>query len=451
MAAKEYVKNHIRHKKLSKGHLITNDYGSWAHLTDEEYAQFTADNMPQSLQESLASKGILLSEENVEQVIEEYRRKNSFLFQGASLHIVVPTLRCNLRCIYCHAKAQPLAAQGYDMDMATAKKSIDFIFQTPSVPISIEFQGGEPLLRFDLVKYMVEYIKEKNKTHKKNVHISIVTNLNYMTDEIFEFFKSHGVGICTSLDGPENVHNANRANHGKTHNWIKKIVESYTVNAMLLVTEHSVGFHKEIVDEYLGLGLDKIWIKPVNKLAYAVENWRKVGISPEQYLDFYKKALDYIVKTNKKQSLVENYTKILLRKILTKDCVNFTDLESPCGAVIGQLALNYDGNVYTCDEGRQFDIFKLGSIDQPYRELVTSREACAIVHASINDNSYCDICAFKPYCGLCPVCSYSETGNVLSKLPDRRCQILMGMFEHIFEKLMFDKEYTDVFHSWVKN
>jgi hypothetical protein len=28
------------------------------------------------------------------------------------------------------------------------------------------------------------------------------------------------------------------------------------------------------------------------------------------------------------------------------------ELRSPCGAGIGQLLYNYDGKVYTCDEGR---------------------------------------------------------------------------------------------------
>jgi len=41
-------------------------------------------------------------------------------------------------------------------------------------------------------------------------------------------------------------------------------------------------------------------------------------------------------------------------KILTENDPNFLDSRSPCGACIGQVAYNYDGKVYTCDEGRMF-------------------------------------------------------------------------------------------------
>ena len=138
-----------------------------------------------------------------------------------------------------------------------------------------------------------------------------------------------------------------------------------------------------------------------------------------------------------------------MRKILTDESVNFTDLQSPCGAAIGQIAYNYDGNVYSCDEGRLFEIFKLGSVDDTYKEIVTSESSCAIVKSSINDNPYCEKCAYKPYCGLCPVCHYAKTGNIISKLPDERCKILMGMFDYIFEKLVSDEEYRKVFMEWV--
>ena len=260
---------------------------------------------------------------------------------------------------------------------------------------------------------------------------------------------SNNIGICTSLDGCKSVHNKNRGDYDKTVYWIKKIREKYTINAMVLVTKHTLPYYKEVVDEYVKLNLPRIWIKPVNNLGFARDSWNEIGISAEEFLSFWKKALHHIIKINKKTLLIENYTRIILRKILTNECVNFTDLQSPCGAAIGQIAYNYDGSIYTCDEGRLYDIFKLGTVDDKYKDLLCSSTTRSIVRASMNDNPVCELCAYKPYCGLCPVCSYADTHNVISKLPNRRCDILRGMFDHIFEKILFDKEYKKVFLTWL--
>ena len=442
--------NHIRSKRLKDGFLVTTDHSSWSYLNEEEFKQLKNNSMEEPLISMLKEKGILLDKGNINNVVADYREKCKYLFQGASLHIIVPTLRCNMECVYCHSKAKSVDEKNCDMDEETAKKTVDFIFQSPSNAIMIEFQGGEPLLRFDLVKYIVLYAKQLNKKYKKNLKFSLVTNLTLMTDDIFDFLREEVVGICTSLDGCEIVHNKNRGNHDKTIYWIKKIIEKYTINAMLIATKHSLPYHKEIVDEYAKLGLKTIWIKPVNNLGYAKEKWEEVGMTAEEYLSFWRNAMDYIFEVNKKTLLRENYARIILRKILRKECVNFTDLESPCGAVIGQITYNYDGSIYTCDEGRLFDIFKLGNVNEKYKDVVASKETTSIVEASINDNPVCEVCAYKPYCGVCPVCSYSETKNIISKLPNRRCEILKGMFDYIFEKVLFDEKYREMFFGWLE-
>ncbi|MFW9873762.1 MAG: radical SAM protein, partial [Candidatus Thorarchaeota archaeon] len=211
-----YVLNHLRSRKLRDNYLITTDYGSWAYLTDKEYKQLKNNNLGEPLFSLLKEKGIILNKYNAHNVIIDYRKKCLYLFQGTSLHIVVPTLRCNLKCIYCHSVAKSLTAKGYDMDKETAKKTVEFIFQSPSRAITIEFQGGEPLLRFDLVKYIVKYAKQLNKKYKKNLKFSLVTNLTLMNNDILKFLMSHVVGICTSLDGCKLVHNKNRQEYDKT-------------------------------------------------------------------------------------------------------------------------------------------------------------------------------------------------------------------------------------------
>ena len=62
--------------------------------------------------------------------------------------------------------------------------------------------------------------------------------------------------------------------------------------------------------------------------------------------------------------ICERHAVIFLRKILQGYAENYMELRSPCGATVGQMAYFYDGNVFTCDEGRMLyemgnDAFKL--------------------------------------------------------------------------------------------
>lgn len=449
---KAYVVPHLRQRKIGDGYLITNDFGAWAHLDPEELRSLRSGRPGSSLLGLLESRGIVLARSNHEDVIADSRRRCGFLFQGASLHIMAPTLRCNIRCVYCQSGAMPKSEKHVDMSPETARKAVDFIFQSPSSGITIEFQGGEPLLRWDIIRLVVEYAKELNKKHNKILEWNIVTNLIEMSEDKLDFFIKHKIGICTSLDGPEELHNKNRGCYDKTAYWIRKIAERHHLNAMPLITRHSLSYPTELVNEYVRLGLRRTWIKPLNNLGYAAQNWDRIGITEEQFIDFYKKALRHIIKVNEKTFFIERYTHILLRKIIEKDSVNYLDLQSPCGAAIGQLAYSYDGSIFTCDEGRFFrDVFRLGTVDDSYKEVLSSANTQSIIKASINDNPVCEACAYKPFCGLCPVCSYGETGNLVPKLPDRRCRILMAMFDYVFEKLLFDESYRKVFLSWVEN
>jgi len=92
----------------------------------------------------------------IDMLATKYRTKKAFLNNFTALHMVVPTLRCNSNCRYCQVSRKDVSADHVDMSKATAKKVVDLIFKSPSPAIKIEFQGGEPLLNFTIVRYIVE-------------------------------------------------------------------------------------------------------------------------------------------------------------------------------------------------------------------------------------------------------------------------------------------------------
>ena len=95
----------IREMKIGDDTVLMADHGSWVSLSKKEYDLYRSGKVETSPQlfGFLASKGIILTDDNRQAVTDAYRKRKRFLYQGTSLHIVVPTLRCNHRCVYCHS------------------------------------------------------------------------------------------------------------------------------------------------------------------------------------------------------------------------------------------------------------------------------------------------------------------------------------------------------------
>src|SRR4029077_17870457 len=91
---------------------------------------------------------------------------------------------------------------------------VNLMFESPSKFLTLELQGGEPLLAFDVIKYIVSVAEPRATKLEKNLDIVITSNLAFLTDDILEYCKAHRIKLSTSLDGPEFVHNANRPRPG---------------------------------------------------------------------------------------------------------------------------------------------------------------------------------------------------------------------------------------------
>jgi len=223
----------------------------------------------------------------------------------------------------------------------------------------------------------------------------------------------------------------------------------------LTVSKFSLKYPKEIVNEYMKLGFRRIHLRPLSFLGLSGKMRDKTGYSVKEFIKFWKKAMDYIISLNLKgKPFLERGSRIMLQKILTDKDPHFLDLMSPCGAALGQQMLyNYDGKVYTCDEGRMIgdDTFVIGNVNKDsYRDMLCHETVKSVCTASLLDNLPCDNCVYKPYCGVCPVLNYALYGDIFTSLADNeRCKLHKNMFDYLFKKLE-NKRIKKVFESWVK-
>jgi len=467
----------FRFKKIKNKYLLTNDVGDYLFLREKEFENFLTNNLEKDKEPylSLKEKNFLKNELDLTGLIEKYRSKKAFLFGGPSLHIVVVTLRCNHKCIYCQASAQAMDRKDLDMNQETANQVLDKIFETTSPYVAIEFQGGEPLVNWPIVKFIIEESIKRNRKAKKDLEIRLVSNFSLMTEEKFKYLIDKKVSMCVSLDGPEKVHNKNRILVGDEDNsyqyatrWAKKFFKLYPqlrkkeyifkMGVAVTISRFSLPYYKQIVDEYLKLGFDNIYLRPLNPFGFSQNSWQKISYLAKDFVDFYKKALSYIIQLNLKgKKFREKTAYTFLTKILTKYDPNHLDFRSPCGAGIGQLAYHYNGDVYTCDEGRMLSMmgdesFRLGNVrENSYQDIVASPVTRTLCTASCLEGlAGCSDCVYKPYCGVCPIYNYFEQGNIFGQMPtNQRCQINQAILDFLFEKLE-DPKIKTILETWPK-
>jgi len=465
----------FRHRQVGGKVLITSTEGNFLLLTPDEFARFAEGDVPDGtpLYTRLAERNFVRAAVDARAMTERLRARRTFLHAGPNLHILVVTLRCNETCVYCHASRADMNATHTDMTKEIADKTIDLVFQSTSPSVTIEFQGGEPLVNFEVVKHVIEAARAKNRAAGKRLEFTMVSNLSLMDEEKLAYLVENKVQICTSIDGPEHLHDKQRklpglSAHQKATHWIRRINDAYAamgldptlyhVEALLTTTRETLPRWKDVVDTYVSLGCRALFLRPVDPFGFADRTAPRVEYPRAEYLDFYRSAVDYILELNKQGvEILERFAAIFLTKILGGEDPNFLDIRSPCGAGIGQVAYNYDGKIFTCDEGRMLHemgdhTFLIGDVQTAkYRELMGHETVRALAIASnLDAQPDCVNCTYQPYCGVCPVHNHKTQGSIFGRMRESSlCAVHKGIQDFLFEKIGGgDKETLEIFQRW---
>ncbi len=460
---KDYKEINYRTKSYGdKGILIITDMGKWILLNTKEYEKFILAKLDDELFEKLENALVIKTKNNAERIIKNAEMYFWDITNSTSLHILVPTLRCNHTCSYCYAFRKPEDAEGFDMSEDTARKVVDFIFQGPAKNIVIEFTGGEPLEKFDIIKSVVLYAEEKNLVANKILDFAIVNNGSLLDDTKLSFIKEHKIGLCFSLDGPKEIHDLHRKftlePKRSSYEMIMKVIEETKkkynrVFAIPVITKASLSKYKEIIDLYVKLGFPSFRYKYITDFGFATANWNTLAYDAEAFIEVWKKIVDYILDLNRKGIKIrEEVSSILIQKILMGKNPGFAELSCPCGAIDGQILYDYDGSIYSCDEARTLgEDFKLGNVHSNTFYDLRNNKIRQIMKCNSSMLGFtCDACPWYPYCGICPLENYKKEGTMVVNLPNKnlRCKIHKYMIETLFEKILFNREERELLRKW---
>lgn len=450
--------------------LVTNMVGEYQMLSSKAFEEFTRHQLTQTSSDyiNLRSKHFLLDESNevaIDLLALKLRTKLSRLSDFTALHIFVVTLRCEHSCPYCQVSRQSEDKNKYDMSIDIADKAIDMVFKSPSPSIKIEFQGGEPLLNFDLIKYVVNKAQFVNQAHQRYLDFVIATNLAVVTSDILNFCRDNKVHISTSLDGPSDLHNKNRPRKGhdsyeRAINGIqlaRDILGKDQVSALMTTTEASLNRAREIIDEYVENEFNGIFLRHLSPYGFAIKTKSYASYSTDRWLDFYKEGLEYIIQLNKDGvEFQEFYASTILKKILTSEESGFVDLMSPAGLGIAAAVYNYDGTVHPSDESRMLaemgdEKFKLGNVlENTYEEIFGSDALLEPLEDSFAaSNPMCSDCAYESYCGADPVYHYAMHKDFVGRKPESAfCKRNMSIIEYLIDRMEDDLYVKKLFQRW---
>jgi len=383
--------------------------------------------------------------------------------QFSPIFMIVPTLRCDHTCTYCQVSRAPENADGYDLNPESIPKILETIKSLASAPYKIEIQGGEPLLRFDLVKQLYE--EAVAQLGKGNFEFVIATSLSLLDENIMQWAKDNKVHFSTSLDGDELVHNKNRilANNSSFHQ-VKRAVQAIqqelghgSVATVTTVTKELLERPEALIEAHLELGLHDMFVRPISPYGFANTN-ASDDYDVANYIQFYEQLLKEVFRLNSAGTqFIEHSASIHMKRILNPGFSQYADLKSPSGFILNSVLFNFDGKVYGSDESRMLQRV-LGKIDfscgtSDSIKLLESSLYKTIISSSFNMlHPGCDTCAYQPFCGADPCQNISLYGEpVGDKSKSHFCQYHKMMFRLLLDLYNSNTQYRDLLGSWAND
>lgn len=359
----------------------------------------------------LINEGILYSKDLYENVVNKAVGTASYI-KALCLNIAHD---CNLRCKYCFADEGEYKGKREIMSPEVAKKAIDFVIKHsgPRKNIEVDLFGGEPLMAFETVKQVVEYAKEIQKIHGKNIRFTMTTNATLLNDEIMKFIDENMGNIVLSIDGRKSVNDKVRVRADGTGSFdsifpkIKKMVSMRDKNKQYYArgtfTHENLDFSEDV--KFLAdSGFKEISVEPVvlpkgHPLALKEED---LPVIFEQYDKLYEDMLER--RKNGKEFKFYHFN----IDLQGGPCIY--KRISGCGAGHEYVAITPTGDVYPCHQFVGNEKFKMGNIFEDDLDMSISDK---FRNAHIYSKEECKKCWARYFCsGGCQANNYNFNGDI---------------------------------------
>lgn len=374
-------------------------------------SKYPIENLKEAISEIdfLVENGILFTEDNN---LEDIKYNEENIVKAMCLHVAHD---CNLKCQYCFASQGNFKGERSMMDFETGKKALKYLALNSGKRrnLEVDFFGGEPLMNFDVVKKLVDYGRELEKSYNKKFRFTITTNGVLLDEEKMDYINENMENVVLSLDGRKEINDEMRLTVSGEGSFdiilpkLKKMVEKrgekdYYVRGTF--TNHNLDFGSDALDFYKH-GFKKISIEPVvtpETMEYALREEHLDRVLKE-YEDFSK---EYIKIKKKDEDFYFFHFMIDLDQgpCIVKRAVG-------CGAGSEYIAVTPEGDIYPCHQFVGEEEFRLGTLETGIEKTSLRDE---FKSANVYNKEKCRNCWARFYCsGGCHANAYYAHGNMM--------------------------------------
>ena len=353
--------------------------------------------------------------------------------------------QCNLACKYCFLGNSNVSAAKIckePMSYDTADKALDFFARQTRQDMDqfddekeIIFYGGEPLINFETLKYVVARSKyyQEQKLLSDKLKFSIITNGILLNAEKIEFLKENNVNVSISIDGAREEQNVNRVDKNG------KPVYSKIFDNLLLAKQMGLDFG-------LSITLSEEAIKDIDSLIafierlevysicfYIILQSKDFSVDEKYYVDATSFIIDFYEKTIDKGIYEDRFMRKL--KAFAESGIYFSDCAATSGS---QIVITPDGNVGICHGTMENREFFIGNVADEYFIVADNDEIKRWCKLTPVFKEECVECPALGICGGgCPINAreISKTRSI-EEIDRAFCIHAKNTLEYLIKKLL---------------
>ena len=365
--------------------------------------------------------------------------------ESLSYVMLVPTLRCNLSCTYCQVSRVAETARGFDWTSETLQAVLTFLDGLSTDHIKIEFQGGEPMLRLDMLVAVRDFCRRRFRASS----FVVCTNLQSVGPAELEFLSAEDTHVSTSVDGAIADHDRHRTQD--SHRAVEffrnlhavRQVAGDRVSALPTIDLDAPPDIDALINTYVEIGQSTIYLRPVNHQGFARRR-HPASRDAERWNAYHEAFVHKLIDRNAQGYgiLGEYYLNLCLRRMLAASHDNHVDLRNP--AVFGEdyLVVDFNGKLYPTDEARM--VTRVGVTDLSIgsvRSGIDAEKLALLNGAAFNHlDPDCLHCPYQPYCGVDSIDDISRYGRTdLPKHETWFCNRHLGLFD-LAARLLYSRD-----------
>jgi uncharacterized protein len=375
------------------------------------------------------------------------KNQNQNIDKGKELCIIqlVVTNICNFRCRYCfvdttYCSKERMRTQKDPNNKMMKKQDAKKYIQTVIKHIKkhgrknlfIQFFGGEPLVNWPVIKYVLKEFSD-GKEYGVKIRYSIVSNGSLITEEIAKYFKKYDVAFIVSFDSPRGEDRV-LANGKNSLQLVKnniKILKKYnnrisTNSAITLKTFRY--FDVDLVDFSAQNGI------------------KEIGVVFDFNLDFYKKySIPKIVNkfwkfclyARKNNIVVTGYWHHAFQLLLENKHFTKGGYKT-CPAMGALLSIEPSGVVYACKASSAY----YGNMND-FKKIFSSKNYLNYGKHPFRRRTYCKGCEIENFCSNICAGVREKNYHSISKMHEPTCRLNRQLIKNLIKEL--EPNNLDVF------